>query len=99
MSAKLPNAAGQSVVFPSVQTYSSGEVVRWIGAADADTPAPRVLLTAAGGEHETAAPATAAEESEDDDGVDYLALGFGIAGLVAGGAALAVSLLRRPRGA
>ena len=99
LSARVPNEAGRTLVFPALQTYSSGEVVRWIGAADADTPAPRVTLAAT--ESEEAAPAptetTAAAETEDDDSdLDGLALAFGIAGLVAGLAALILTL-RRPK--
>jgi periplasmic copper chaperone A len=99
LSAKVPNAAGQTLVFPAVQTYSSGEVVRWIGAADADEPAPRVTLGAK--EPESAVPTTettAAADTEDDDSeMDGLALAFGIAGLVAGLAALGITLVRRPK--
>jgi uncharacterized protein YcnI len=103
MSAKVPNAAGQTLVFPATQTYSSGEVVRWIGAADADTPAPRVTLAAAASEEaaptatETTEAAPAADAEEDDSDLDALALAFGIAGLVAGVAALALVLVRRTR--
>ncbi len=102
MSAKVPAEVG-TLTFPATQTYSNGEVVRWIGAADADTPAPRVELTAAA-EEETATPApaetTAAAEPEDDESdSDALALAFGIAGLVAGVAAIVLTLVRRPKGA
>lgn len=31
------------IAFEAIQTYDSGEVVRWTGAADADQPAPRAL--------------------------------------------------------
>jgi MYXO-CTERM domain-containing protein len=40
-SALVPEEAGE-LVFPSIQTYDSGEVVRWIGPPDADQPAPIV---------------------------------------------------------
>jgi periplasmic copper chaperone A len=30
----------ESLAFPSIQTYSSGEVVRWIGPTDSEEPAP-----------------------------------------------------------
>ena len=98
LSAKVP-AEQTTLVFPAVQTYSNGDVVRWIGAPDADEPAPRVTLTAKV-EEAAAAPTetTAATETEDDDSdLDQLALGFGIAGLVAGVAALALMFLRRPK--
>jgi uncharacterized protein YcnI len=97
MSAHVPNSPGRDLVFPAVQTYANGEVVRWIGDPDADEPAPRVKLEAAAPETASATTATASEESEEDDGDDRanLALGFGIAGLVAGLAGLGVGLYRR----
>ena len=97
MSAKVP-ATQTVLVFPATQTYSNGEVVRWIGAPDSDTPAPQVTLTPKA--EEAAAPAatetiaTAETEADDSDG---LALAFGIAGLVAGLAALGLTLFRRPK--
>lgn len=102
MSAKVPDAQGTQLVFPSVQTYSNDEVVRWIGPPNADEPAPRVTLgakepeagAAAAAAEETAAAAS--EEADDDSsGRANLALGFGIAGLVAGLAGLGAALLRR----
>jgi uncharacterized protein YcnI len=47
MSARVPAKQGTVLTFPAVQTYSNGKVVRWIGPESADTPAPRVTLTAA----------------------------------------------------
>jgi uncharacterized protein YcnI len=41
--------AGSIITFPTVQRYSNGKVVRWIGDATADTPAPTVDITAPGG--------------------------------------------------
>lgn len=101
LSAKVPEAAGTELVFPAVQTYSNGEVVRWIGPADADEPASRVTLAPKEGEEpaEPAAnPAPTSPEGDADsdaDGRANLALGFGIAGLVAGLAGLGASLRRR----
>lgn len=99
LSAKVPDAAGTTLAFPANQTYSSGEVVRWIGSSDADEPAARVTLTAAEDEA-TAVSAPAPATTEPDDSTkENVALGFGIAGLVAGLAALGLALLRRPRSA
>jgi uncharacterized protein YcnI len=36
----VPGRAGDVLAFKAVQTYSGGKVVRWIGPANADTPAP-----------------------------------------------------------
>jgi uncharacterized protein YcnI len=42
-SAALPSDVG-SLQFPAIQTYSSGEKVRWIGPEDAEEPAAHVSL-------------------------------------------------------
>jgi periplasmic copper chaperone A len=93
ISAKVPDEAGTKLTFPAVQTYSNGEVVRWIGAPDADEPAPQVTLEAAAPTAETTAAETTSDES--DNSRANLALGFGIAGLAVGLVALAVVFLRR----
>lgn len=90
ISAELPDTAGRTLVFPALQTYSNGKVVRWIGPPSADEPAPRVELKAAG-----TTQASKPADDDEDDGNTNLALGFGIAGLVAGLAALGLTLLRR----
>ena len=107
MSVKVPDAPGQTLAFPANQTYSNGDVVRWIGAPDSETPASRITLGPKEAEETTAttaAPASATSASTASDGDDglnteKLALGFGIAGLIAGLAALALTLFRRPRSA
>jgi periplasmic copper chaperone A len=98
------DAVGEALAFPSIQTYSNGEVVRWIGPEDADEPAPRVeVLPAAEEEGEAAAtPAPEATPASDDASSDddatgraNLALGVGIVGLFAGLGALGLTLVRR----
>lgn len=95
LSVGVPDKPGSTLRFPAVQTYSSGEVVRWIGPPDSEDPAPQVELTAAaadGGAAEEAAPQQAPAASEDDDGssntLSIIALIVGIAGLAAGVGAL-----------
>jgi uncharacterized protein len=46
----LPDSAkqGQVIGFPTIQTYSNGDVVRWIGDPTADKPAPTIDVTAPG---------------------------------------------------
>jgi uncharacterized protein YcnI len=91
MSAKVPDAVGTKLSFPTVQTYSNGEIVRWIGPPDADQPAPQVTLEAK--EPEATAQPT---ESDDEDGDrTNVALALGGAALLAGLAALGLSLRRR----
>lgn len=107
LSVGLPDKPDTTLTFKSLQTYSNGEVVRWIGAPDADEPAPQVKLTAAAAEADSAAngsdPAAsatpAAGDSGDDGGSDALAivaLVIGGLGLLAGIAGLATA--RRARG-
>jgi uncharacterized protein len=109
VSFQVPETPGEELVFPAIQTYSGGEVVRWIGPPDADTPAPRVTVLAAeeqagdaapSDEQTAAPPPPAAEEGDEDDGgsgLAVVALVLGIAGLAAGLAALGLSAFRRPR--
>jgi periplasmic copper chaperone A len=95
LSLAVPDKPGTAVAFKAIQTYSNGEVVRWIGPPDSEEPAPQVKLTAAeaagGAAAEPAAGQPAADGSDDDGGSDTLAiiaLTVGIAGLAAGLAAL-----------
>jgi uncharacterized protein YcnI len=95
LSLALPDNPGKSLTFKALQTYSSGEVVRWIGPPDADEPAPQVTLTA-----EEVSPPQAARPSagSDDTGAPtwlaVLGAVAGVGGLLAGGAGLVVA--RRP---
>jgi uncharacterized protein len=47
VSVKVPGKAGDTLTFKALQTYSDGDVVRWIGAPNADEPAPQVKVTGA----------------------------------------------------
>jgi uncharacterized protein len=100
------DAAGRALAFPALQRYADGDVVRWIGAEDADEPAPRVeVLPAAEEEDEAAATPSPEATSVSDEGSSggdddatsraNLALGVGIAGLLAGLGALGVTLMPR----
>lgn len=61
ISVQIPGKAGDVLTFKALQTYSDGEIVRWIGAPDADEPAATVQVTAAAADAATASatPATA----------------------------------------
>jgi uncharacterized protein YcnI len=91
----------QTLTFKAVQTYDSGEVVRWIGAPDADQPAPQVTLVAAGDGHGGGAQAGAATQTAATDGESKdEGNGLTIAALVVAALALATAALavrRRPR--
>jgi periplasmic copper chaperone A len=82
---------GNELAFPSLQRYSNGEVVRWIGPPDADEPAPIVTVLEPAAEEEGAAAtpaptATPAAQAEDggSDTLSIIALVVGAAGLAAG---------------
>jgi uncharacterized protein YcnI len=103
-----PMPTGESqVVFKAIQTYSDGDVVRWIdlpqaGQPDPAHPAPVVTLTTATAPvatgHTGAAPTTTAASGTGTDGLSRV---LGIAGLVVGLLALLLALMltmrnRRP---
>jgi periplasmic copper chaperone A len=87
LSVGLPDEPGKSLTFKALQTYSSGEVVRWIGVPDSDEPAPQVKLTS---------PARA--DTSDDTGAPtwlaVVALVLGAGGLLAGAAGLTAARRR-----
>jgi uncharacterized protein len=93
LSLGLPDKpVGTKLVFKALQTYTGGEVVRWIGPESSQRPAPVVTLVAAGDTQATPAPATAAPATNDSDNtLAIIALIVGALGLLAGGAALAKS--------
>ena len=112
ISVQIPGKAGDKLTFKALQTYSNGEVVRWIGAPGADTPAPQVTVTAAapcadagmgagasganGGG--TAQPAAATSHDDGANGLTIAALAVGVLGFVFGGVALASTRRRRDDG-
>ncbi|RLP99579.1 YcnI family protein [Micromonospora sp. CV4] len=86
-----------SMIFKTLQTYSDGNVSRWIdeptaGGEEPEHPAPVLTLTAAApsGSAAPSAPAAAAAATtdDDDDEGEGVAVGLGVAGLVAGLAGL-----------
>jgi len=49
LSISTPDKTGAVVAFPTVQTYSDGSIVRWIGPPSADSPAPTIDVSKANG--------------------------------------------------
>ncbi|MGC4768702.1 YcnI family protein [Micromonospora sp. DT44] len=83
------------MVFKTLQTYSDGNVSRWIdepqpGGEEPDKPAPVLTLTAAAPSASAAAPSAVAVADKDDDDDENVgaAIGLGVAGLVTGLAGL-----------
>lgn len=90
------------IAFKTLQTYSDGEIVRWIevpaaGAEEPANPAPVLKLAAEDAAADEAKPAAVAStgKSDDDDRVDP----YGIAGLALGVVALVIGLLAYRRAA
>ena len=91
-------ANADSLTFKALQTYSNGQIVRWIetsapGGAEPEHPAPVLKLTS-GSETATAAPASSSSSNDNDSNA------LAIVAIVVGGLALivgAIALLRRPR--
>ena len=81
------------IVFKALQTYSDGDIVRWIDepadGVELEHPAPVLNLTKGTGGHGD--ESAAAEDG--DEGSSGVALGFGIAGAVLGLAGLVLGLL------
>jgi len=95
LSLQLPDAAGETLAFPTIQTCEEGETA-WTevaaeGAEEPENPAPSVSVTEATGGGAHGAPAettsvaseadTASSAAADDDGSGTA---LGVAGLVAG---------------
>ena len=100
LSLQLPDAAGETLAFPVVQTCEQGETAWVETAADGDTeeleaPAPTVTLLAAGDTAEGSTQESPVEETSaettDDSSTSTTALS--VAALVAGLVALAVGVL------
>ncbi|SDX93027.1 Uncharacterized protein YcnI [Micromonospora pattaloongensis] len=88
-----------TMVFKTLQTYSDGNISRWIeeppaaGGEEPEHPAPVLKVLPAGATPATSPAAAAAGDDDDRDDEsesDSVALGLGIAGLVAGLGGLAL---------
>jgi uncharacterized protein len=101
LSFRVPGKAGDKLEFKALQTYTGGEVVRWIGAEGSDNPAAIVTVVDPSGTdaashggsaapEATSAATTAASTSDDGsgNGLAIVALIVGALGLVVGAAAL-----------
>ena len=103
LSVQLPDAEGETLAFPAIQTCTRGETAWTEIAAEGqdphalERPAPTVTITAAEGEGHEEATEAETEPSTGSEGSGTLGavgLGAGLLGLLAGGAAL-VQVRRR----
>jgi uncharacterized protein YcnI len=96
LSVMIPGKAGDKLTFKALQTYTGGQVVRWIGSESSNNPAPVVTVTAAGAAATanpaaaTPAPTPAAAATTDSggNGLSILALIIGVLGLAVAATAL-----------
>ncbi len=99
ISVEIPGKAGDVLTFKAIQTYDTGDVVRWIGAEDSEAPAPRVEVTAAGEDHHDTTSSGEQASGSDSHGGDHnrvnVALGVGIAALLVGLISIGLSMRRK----
>lgn len=96
---QVPGQPGETLTFKALQTYEGGEVVRWTGAPNSQSPAPQLVVTD-GGKGSTAAGDQSApgDSGSDSNGLAIAALVLAALALLAGGAALIHSLRRTSGG-
>lgn len=105
ISTTIPDGdAGKALAFKTLQTYSNGKVVRWIGPPSTDQPAPTVNVTQKGGVIEDvagteagpgsaqAASQPATSSTSDKGGGSKASKGLAIAALVVAIVALIAGL-------
>jgi len=98
LSFQVPDAAGKTLAFPTVQKCEKGQT-DWVelaaeGAEEPEHPAPTFAVTEGSGDgHGAAAGESHGEEAKASDaaskGLAYTGLGVGVLGLLTGAAALA----------
>jgi uncharacterized protein YcnI len=92
----VPGKAGQSLSFKAIQTYSNGEVVRWIAPdPEAETPASQVKIVKGEDQAAAATPASANDDEGASKGLGWAALALGGLGVLCGVAGLMLAR-RRP---
>lgn len=84
-----PLPKSDQLVFKAIQTYSDGNIVRWIeeqapGAAEPQNPAPVLKLAAATTDSTSAASTTGTQSAASTTSSDSTGRALGIAGLIAG---------------
>ena len=112
ISTEIPGKAGQTLTFKVLQYYDNGEVARWIGPSNSDSPAPDIDVTTAGGVlqdvagTEAEAPSSATQAAVGGEAStsssDSASKGLGIAALLLGALGLlagGTALLRSRRAA
>lgn len=92
ISMALPDRPGERLVFKVLQKYDSGEVVRWIGPAAAQDPAPRVRIRASAMPDPRPAPAQEAASESPSTTADGEGGGSGLVVAVAAAGAVGLAV-------
>jgi uncharacterized protein YcnI len=93
LSVQIPGKPGDKLTFKALQTYSNGEVVRWIGAPDSETPAPVItVVKAASAAAATATPPAAPPRASAGGDGDGASKGLGVTALIVGALGLVAGL-------
>lgn len=101
VSVALPSDT-DSLVFPTIQTYSDGKTVDWVerstpGAAEPENPAPTLALTAGTtSANDSAAAATTTSDDSDSNALAIVGLVVGALGLIVAIVALVAARRRAP---
>ncbi|WP_445152779.1 YcnI family protein [Baekduia sp. Peel2402] len=69
ISIQVPGKAGDTLTFKALQTYSDGEVVRWIGDSSSDKPAPTISVTEAMEDHHAASGSSGGTATTEQTGL------------------------------
>jgi periplasmic copper chaperone A len=94
IAAVVPGKAGTTLTFKALQTYTDGDIVRWIGSPDSDNPAATVKVVSGDGSGSgstQAEPAQTAAASSGTDAADDGGNGLATASLFVGVVALLVA--------
>jgi uncharacterized protein YcnI len=99
LSVAMPDAPGSTLTFKAIQTYSDGEVVRWIGDPGSDAPAPQISVLGKGdavADVPAGVAAKAPRVGDDANNRAEIALGLAAAALIAALLAFAIAVARKP---
>jgi uncharacterized protein YcnI len=99
LSVSMPDTPGSTLTFKAIQTYSDGKVVRWIGDAGSDAPAPQISVVAKGdpiSDVPAGVAARAPRVGDDANSRAEIAIGLGIAAVLVSVIAFSIAVARRP---
>ena len=95
----VPDNPGKLVEFKAIQTYSNGDVSRWIGSESSDNPSPTLSITGRESGHGMSmgesTSSTNSDSAHSDHTVGWVGVGLGTVALVL--AVISLVIARRKR--